>query len=133
MQKARPIYLSQVVLLCCLIALAVGCKTDEQKYMESFLAMDEDILEVLVSNAPDADKAVQGLKELAAVTQKNRDALKTKLRATLEELSEGERQAFLEEAQKRHEEMGSRFDAAVKRYPKERRPELRRTIAPITK
>ena len=101
--------------------------------MESFLAMDEDILEVLVSNAPDADKAVQGLKELAAVTQKNRDALKTKLRATLEELSEGERQAFLEEAQKRHEEMGSRFDAAVKRYPKERRPELRRTIAPITK
>ena len=110
-----------------------GCKTNEQRYMESFLAMDEDILEVLVTHAPDADKAVQGLKELGAVVQKDRDKLKAKLRTTLDELSESERQAFLDEAQKRHAEMGTRFEAAVKRYPKERQPEIRRTIAPITR
>ena len=125
--------------LCVVLALTLalhcfsGCKTDEQRYMESFLAMHEDILQLLMETAPDADKAVQALKDLEAVTQKDRNTLNTKLRESLEELSENERQAFREEARKRVEEMGARLEAAVKRYPADRQPELRRTIAPIVR
>ena len=115
------------------LCFATGCKTNEQRYMESFLAMHEDILQLLMDNAPDADKAVQALKDLASATQKDRDTLNTKLRESLDELSESERQAFREEARKRVEEMGARLEAAVKRYPAERQPELRRTIAPIVR
>lgn len=115
------------------LACLPGCKTDEQKFMESFLAMHEDIVELLLDNAPDADKASQALAEFDAVTKKNREKLNTKMKEALEKLSESERQAFQEEARKRFEEMGPRLEAAVKRYPKERQPELRRRIAPIAR
>ena len=54
-----PRLLLLALTLLCMLATAPGCKTDEQKYLESFLAMDEDVLQVLADSAPDADKAVK--------------------------------------------------------------------------